>query len=359
GCGMSWMFIYFQPFRGTNFSMILIPYLVQWAFILFPLPFAICQVSPESSNRMMPVRVCMTLFYVLTASLFTVFLFRDAMMPGFTSSDFNTAVGMTCSVALGFIFVLYPIIFLINICEREKYSIRQRRLVPRNSLLRFLYFLHATGVANAALWYFLFLLTSLFLFGVWYGFVSAYGSGYHEYKFVVTETFWRLIPFAMIIFLWAFAAFWLWKRFLHRFLPREWLSFPLFCFGIICFIFYIVAMTAFRPVLGYSNETVSLLFAIFPIVVFEESGVQLQYFFGVVGMFFLMFVTIGMSADAWQKLSPYDAPKILSDAELREAVERTQFVECESVEQTQSIERESVERTQSVERETDDSSTTP
>jgi len=264
----------------------------------------------------------MTLFYILTASTFTVFLIRDTLYSGFTSSDFNTAVGMTCSIALACIFVLYPIIFLINICEREQYSIRQRRLVPRNSLLRFLYFLHATGVANAILWYLLFLIASLFLFFVWYGFTSTYTSGYHEYKDVVNEMFWWLIAFAIMVFCWTFAAFGLWKLFLHRFLPREWLSFPLFCFAIICFIFYVVAQIAFGYT--YSHETVSMLFAIFPIVLFEENGVKVQYFFGVVGLFFLTLVTIGMSVKAWQALSPYDAPRILSEAELQEIVQRSE-----------------------------------
>ena len=123
-----------------------------------------------------------------------------------------------------------------------------------------------------------------------------------------------------MVFCWTFAAFGLWKLFLHRFLPREWLSFPLFCFAIICFIFYVVAQNAFGY--SYSHETVSMLFAIFPIVLFEENGVKLQYFFGVVGLFFLTLISIGMSVNAWNALSPYDAPKILSETELQKVIEK-------------------------------------
>ena len=335
----SMMFVYYPEFRGSNLYFVLIPYMVQWAFIFFPLPFALCQVSPESSNRMMPVRVCMTLFYLLTVSTFTVCLVRDKLYPGMTLTDFNTTVGMTSSIALACIFIFYPIIFLINICEREQYSIRQRRLVPRIGPLRFLYFLHATGVANAILWYALFLIASLFMFFVWHGLAS--GDGYHEYSYFINDMLWRLIAFAIMVWCWSIAVFGLWKLFLHRFLPREWLSFPLFCFAIICYIFYIVAMTAFG-IFG-SDGTISMLFAIFPIVIFEEHGVMVQYFFCVVGMVVLALPCLGFIVIAYQALSPYDAPKILTDSELREAVEQTQWVESEPVED-ESVEDESEPR---------------
>jgi len=321
GVLMSWPFVDHPEFRGSDLYIVIIIYMVQWAFILFPLPFAICQVSPESSNRMMLVRVCMTLFYILTASAFTVCLLRDVLYRGMAYNDFNTTVGMTSCIALACIFVIYPIIFLINICEREQYSIRQRRLVSRIGLLRFLYFLHATGVANAILWYAFFLIANLFMFFVWYSLTYERG-GYHEYEMMVRETFWRLIAFAIMVYCWAIVFFGLWKLFLHRFLPREWLSFPLFCFAIICYVFYIVAMIAFDTY--HDDEIISMLFAIFPIVIFEENGTKLQYAFGIIGMILVSLPCLGYIVLAYQALSPYDAPKILSESELREAVEQTQ-----------------------------------
>ena len=318
GLSLGFAFTYRMLFFGVDFYQALIIYATQGAFILFPLPFAICQVSPESSNRMMSVRICMTLFYLLTASAFTVSLIRDRFFPGRVSTDLNTLIGMTSSIALACIFVIYPILFLINICEREQYSIRQRRLVPRIGLLRFLYFLHATGVANAILWYFLFLLANLGLFFVWYGTVSAV-DGYHEYRYVVENVFWSLIAFPIMVYCWALVAFGVWKLFLHRILPREWLSFPLFCFAIIVFVFYVVAMITF----GFSETIISMFFAIFPIVIFVEEGIIVQYIFGVLGMILLTIISAPMILTAYQDLSRYDAPKILTEAELREMVERT------------------------------------
>jgi len=312
-------FIYYPEIMGSNRWVVLMPYAIQWAFIFFPLPFAICQVSPESSNRMMPVRVCMTVVFLLAASGFTVSLILDLLYPGMSSTDFNTVIGMSSCIALDCIFIFYPIIFLINICEREKYSIRQRRFVPRNRLLRFLYFLHATGVANAILWYLLFLIASMLLFFAWRIIVSI-NDGYHEYGMFVKDIFWRLLAFAIMVYCWTVATFGLWKLFLYRILPREWLSFPLFCFGIICFIFYCVAMAAFY----IHDNLVSMLFAIFPIVVFEEKGVMTQYFFGVIGMIVLAIISIGMSVNAYNALSPYDTPKILSESELQEIVQRSE-----------------------------------
>ena len=323
GAAASFGLVYHPVFRAAGIYQVVIIYITQWAFILFPLPFAECQVSPESSNRMLLVRICMTLFYILTVSAFTVCLLRDGLYRGFSSTDLNTVVGMTSCIALACIFVIYPIIFLINICEREQYSIRQRRLVSRNFLLRFLYFLHATGVANAILWYAFFLIASLCMFGVWHSLTyERGGGGYHEYRMVVHDMLWQLIAFAMMLYCWAITFFGLWKLFLHRFLPREWLSFPLFCFAIICFIFYVVAQNAFGY--SYGHEAVGLLFAIFPIVIFEENGTKLQYAFGVIGMILITLPCFWFIVVAYRRLSPYDVPNILSESELREAVERTQ-----------------------------------
>jgi hypothetical protein len=264
---------------------------------------------------MMPVRVCMTVLFLLAASVVTLCLLTDSLYPGMSSTDFNTVIGMSGCITLYCIYLFYPILFLINICEREQYSIRQRRLVPRNGLLRFLYFLHATGVANAILWYLLFLIAGVFLFFVWYFLVS--GDGYHEFGFFVKDILWRFPAFAIMVYCWAVTMFGVWKLFLHRILPREWLSFPLFCFGIICFIFYCVAMMAFPY---SSRETISILFAIFPIVIFEDKGVMAQYFFGITGAAIITVVSAPMIFNAYHALSPCDAPKILSETELQEMI---------------------------------------
>jgi len=305
--------------RGPNFYLAFIPYLVQWAFIFFPLPFAICQVSPESSNRMMPVRVCMTLFFLFIAMLSIAALSYEIATP--VTPEYLAAIGLVCVVAMICIGFFYPILFLIFICEREKYSIRQRRAVPRNSLLRFLYFIHATGVYNAILWYFLFLVANIFLFGILYFLVSYHKSSdfIDTWDFGIKTTYWVFLSFSIMVFCWAVAAFYLWKACLNRFLPREWLSFPLLCFGVIASIFYYVV----AAVMSYSSmEMVSVLFSIFPIIVGHETGTKIQYFFGIVGVIIFMTLSgIGI-ANAYARLSPYEGAKIFTEAELQEAVQK-------------------------------------
>ena len=310
------VFIYHPEFRGTQIYYIMMPYLIQWAFIFFPLPFAVCQVSPESSNRMMPVRVCMTLFFLCSAAMFTFsvcYRFSTSV-----TSEFIEAMGIVSTVSMVCIYIFYPILFLIFICEREKYSIRQRRLVPRNGFLRFLYFLHATGVSNAILWYFLFIVVNIGLFIFWF-LLAGTSGGYNMHEGAVKHVFWRLLPFGMMVFNWAVLFALLWKFQLSRIMPREWLSFPLLCFGIIVFIFYCACMAAI-PYGSY--EAVSIMFSVFPVVIFEDTGVMLQYFFGIVGVIVFMTLSGAEIADASARFHPYEGAKILTDAELQEAVQK-------------------------------------
>ena len=78
-----------------------------------------------------------------------------------------------------------------------------------------------------------------------------------------------------------------------------------------------------------------MFFAIFPIVIFVDEGVIVQDIFGVLGMILLTIISTPMILTAYQALSRYDAPKILTEAELREMVERTHFVECEAIGHTE------------------------
>jgi len=218
------------------------------------------------------------------------------------------------------IYIFYPILFLVFVCEREQYSIRQRRGVPHNGLLRLLYFLHATGVYNAIAWFFLFLAINVGLFFFWYVLSSTHHGSYNEWNFVVKGMFWRLLPFAMMVFCWAVTAFFLWKVQLYRILPREWLSFPLFCFAIIVLIFYYALMIALSWNSADSAKMLSILFSPFPIIVGVEEGTMAQYFLGVIGSLVLVILSSERIFNSFEQLSPYDAPKVLSEEELREAI---------------------------------------
>ena len=95
-------------------------FFIESLFVFMPLPLAICQISPESANRLLPIRLAMTGLAVLfMLSVFVQFL-NAQFLWGFDSLE-NTFYG------LGFFtYFIMPYLILIGMCEREQYTIRQR-----------------------------------------------------------------------------------------------------------------------------------------------------------------------------------------------------------------------------------------
>ena len=195
---------------------------IESLFIFMPLPLAVCQVSPESANRMLPIRLAMTAaIFLLVLSVFMQFL-NAQFHWGFDGLE-NAFYGLGF-----FVYLFLPYAVLIGICEREQYTIRQRLHIPRSTIGRLLLFPFGTGVYNAMAWFFGFL---LFLV-VFYWFLD-YTPNIGFYSHVIDHSFVEevlriCVPFAILIFDYAVTAFLLWKLVLHRFISREWLAFGVF-----------------------------------------------------------------------------------------------------------------------------------
>ena len=195
---------------------------IEAMFLLMPLPLAVCQVSPESANRMLPIRFAMT----LSPLLMVLFVFAQYLNVtrgwGFDGLQ-NIFYG------LGFFTYLFlPYVILIGICERENYTIRQRLRIPKSRFGRLLLFPFSTGVMNAIAWMigYLLFMGGFYLFldydeswWPWWQRTSTIDHGF------VKEVLKICVPFAILLFDYAVTAFLLWKIVLHRFISREWLAF--------------------------------------------------------------------------------------------------------------------------------------
>jgi hypothetical protein len=97
--------------------------------------------APPSSNRMLPLRIFMTI--VLTLSFFLFWWGGTAAGGG--PSD--------AIIAWFFLFTpLWILMMLIAVCERESWGTRISRTIPLNPLLRLLVFPFYTGAPNGIFW---------------------------------------------------------------------------------------------------------------------------------------------------------------------------------------------------------------
>ncbi len=100
---------------------------------------AAAAMSPEPSNRMLPVRVFVTGAWFVTGLAAAV---ADCV------SSSGLAIGMWALLQMLILFFS----LLIGICEREDWSVRIRRQIPRRGFHRVLVFPLFTGWANAIAW---------------------------------------------------------------------------------------------------------------------------------------------------------------------------------------------------------------
>lgn len=185
-------------------------------FVLFLL--ALVRFAPETSNRMLPMRVGMTSLAVTTMLLCGVCKyceFSSSLSPILSGiNSFVTMLGYFC-------WYMLPFLFLICICERDRLSLRIRRTVPRSLVGRVLAFPFYTGAAGALIWCLL-ITVGILLFGVVLG-NGFYGSP--ESRFVA-----RYSAFSGVLLLWDYCALilLLYNLVFHRWISREWNWVPLF-----------------------------------------------------------------------------------------------------------------------------------
>ncbi|MCL2622857.1 MAG: hypothetical protein FWD31_04235, partial [Planctomycetaceae bacterium] len=115
---------------------------IEAMFIFMPLPLAVCQVSPESANRMLPIRLAMTMMAVL----FVLSVYVQVRW------GFDGIINIFYGLGF-FTYFFIPYAILIGVCEREQYTIRQRLRIPKRLIGRLLLFPFGTGVFNAIVWF--------------------------------------------------------------------------------------------------------------------------------------------------------------------------------------------------------------
>ncbi len=118
---------------------------------------ATAQMSPETSNRMFPLRLTLTITQIVFAALFC-------------GSGFFVPLSATSIAYLlnGYFWTTFPQFFAVFICEREVLSHRQRKTIPTTLRGRLLAFPLYTGAANAMVWCFLALTLEIVTIGIAY-----------------------------------------------------------------------------------------------------------------------------------------------------------------------------------------------
>ncbi len=135
--------------------------------ILFVLSVAL--LSTPSSNRVLPVRVVLSIIWVVSAVLALVF--------SFVEHSFRPIFGWTLLVSLTLAIILF---FTIN--ERESIGYRVTKTIPKNKLLRVLVFPFYSGVYSGVVWVFLSLFATLVVIGL--GGLSGYfWAGWRHFSF--------------------------------------------------------------------------------------------------------------------------------------------------------------------------------
>ena len=282
---------------------------IEAVFLLMPLPLAVCQVSPESANRMMPIRLAMTMMAVLLVLIIFVQYLNVTWHWGFDGLQ-NIFYG------LGFFTYLFlPYAILIGICEREQYTIRQRLRIPKSLFGRLLLFPFSTGVMNAVAW----MVAYLLFLGGFYLFLDYDESWWPWWQRTYTidrefvkEVLKICVPFAILLFDYAVTAFLLWKIVLHRFISREWLAFGILGLSIG---FYLTIMVI--QLFGFSrySDIEELFKACFflPIILppYVDEYIRFwQTFLAVIWAIFLLAILVPLQMRAFRRFVRYEGTQL-------------------------------------------------
>ena len=218
-----------------SFSMVGVPSLAGemlhnssafWAFfILFTLFFVLMflafllswvQYAPESSNRMLPVRVSLSVVQGIIGLAFT----GAIVYYHFTGKSFDDT-GFELAYILFGIFV--PFFFPVMICERDRLSYRIRKTIPETFGRRLCVFPFYTGVAGAMAWMFGVILFEGFLLLLVIVFFPGPLSSDYEYAEIVHP-----FSYGLLCFDYCVTTIILYNALLHRWMSRQWNWVPLF-----------------------------------------------------------------------------------------------------------------------------------
>ncbi len=125
--------------------------------------FAVALLSARASNRMMVPRVYLTGCWAVTGGV--------ALVWSHVYMDMEPVIGWA-------IYSVVTLCFLVvaAVGERDAWSVRVRRKIPRNRLLRLGAFLAYTGSAGGVLWYTLLFAATLLVVHTWRDIMGGFGS---------------------------------------------------------------------------------------------------------------------------------------------------------------------------------------
>ncbi|MDY0170362.1 MAG: hypothetical protein RBS80_27705 [Thermoguttaceae bacterium] len=116
--------------------------------------FAVALLSARASNRMMPPRLYLTGCWIATGGMAMLWSYVEATMTPIAS--WVVLIAMAC-----------PVLAVAALGERDTWSPRVRRTIPRNRLLRLGALLTYSGSAGGIVWYSLLLVATLLIAGAW------------------------------------------------------------------------------------------------------------------------------------------------------------------------------------------------
>ena len=210
-------------------------------FLLFLI--SIVQLAPENSNRMLPIRIALSVVYLAFLLVLGGSFILEPVIRHFFPLFDRTAMLLVIFYDTFGTLVL-PCFFLIFICEREEYSARIRRTIPKSTVKRLLLFPFYTGAANAMVW-------SVGVIGIGFA-IGCLATGYSgliagfyrwDRELVATASF------NLLFFDYAATMLLFYNLVLHRWISREWNWTPLVGF----FVFLAVALfleTFFHSIAG-------------------------------------------------------------------------------------------------------------
>lgn len=193
------------------------------------------QVAPEASNRMLPVRVTLGIVQLLLG-LAILGVCVVGISKGMYWSDYNYVL-----VPGLLVWLVIPFLFVFFICERDDWSPRIRRTIPRSTWGRLLVFPFYTGAANAMVWSVLSLFWSAFCITA---FMSVFSSApdvrdYFQAGIVGTATY------GFLFFDYCATSLILYNLLLCRRMSRQWNWVPL-----VVFLVLIVLLGLFLDLVG-------------------------------------------------------------------------------------------------------------
>ncbi len=128
-----------SAFGSDEWFAFLSMFLAETALILLFLAAAVACISPFTSNRMFPIRLVVTAVYLLSLAY--------CGLSFWATGEIEFLDGWCGS----WMFALVPLFFLA-ICERESWSFRMKKTIPRNVLLRIVCFPFYTGSPCGLVW---------------------------------------------------------------------------------------------------------------------------------------------------------------------------------------------------------------